>query len=99
MNTNRISDKVFRELNSLDDLIIKMGTTKEGHKVNGIGEPNEFKQRLEMFRKFLKTKLPEFTEEELLKIDMYFFNLRDIYEWHNVHNLFTALEYEHRINK
>ena len=92
----RISDSVFSELKSLDDLIVLMGTTKDGYKISGVGEPHEFKSRLDWFKEYLKIELPEFSEEELLKFDKYFYKLRKMYEWHDLHHFLSAIEYELR---
>lgn len=61
----RISESVFSDLKSLDDLITKMGTTKDGYKIIDVGEPDVFKSRLKHFKEFLKREFPEFTEEEV----------------------------------
>jgi len=94
----RISENVFNELKSLDDLIEKMGTTKDGYKISGVGEPNDFKNRLKYYKKHLKTELPEFSIEELLKIDRYFHKLKKMYDWYGSDYMLTAIEYEVRHN-
>lgn len=95
----RISEKIFNNLQSLDDLITKMGTTKDGYKISGVGEVDDFKSRMVSFKDFLKKELPEFTEEEILKFDKYFQKFRKIYEWHSVEYFLTAMEYEIKNNK
>lgn len=92
----RINDAAFNNLTSLDDLIIKMGTTKDGQKVHGFGDPDSFKQRLSHFREYLKRELPEFSEEEILRIDLHFHKIKKIYEWYGSMDLLVALEYENR---
>ena len=94
----RISESVFSDLKSLDDLIIKMGTTKDGYKISGVGEPNDFKSRLVYFKEYLKKELPEFTEEDILKFDKHFQKFRNIYEWYGAEYFLTAMEYEVRNN-
>ena len=94
----RISEKVFNELKSLDDLIEKMGTTKDGYKISGVGEPNDFKNRLEYYKQHLKTELPDFSIEELLKIDRHFQKLKKMYDWYGSDYMLTAIEYEVRHN-
>ena len=94
----RISEKVFNELKSLDDLIEKMGTTKDGYKISGVGEPNDFKNRLEDYKQHLKTELPDFSIEELLKIDRHFQKLKKMYDWYGSDYMLTAIEYEVRHN-
>lgn len=94
----RISESVFNDLKSLDDLITKMGTTKDGYKIIGVGEPDDFKSRLKYFKEFLKKELPEFTEEDILKFDKHFQKFRKIYEWYGVEYFLTAMEYEVRNN-
>lgn len=94
----RISESVFTNLKSLDDLITKMGTTKDGYKISGVGEPDDFKLRMNSFKEFLKMELPEFTEEEILKFDKHFHKFRKIYEWYGAEYLLTAMEYEARNN-
>lgn len=92
----RISEILFGELESLDDLITKMGTTKDGFKISGVDEPHIFKQRLESFREFLKTEFPEFTEEDILMFDKYFHKFKMIYEWTSAQYFLAAMEYESR---
>jgi hypothetical protein len=94
----RISESVFSNLKSLDDLITKMGTTKDGYKISGVGEPDDFKSRMKYFKEFLKRELPEFTEEEVLKLDKNFQKFRKIYEWYGAEYFLTAMEYEARNN-
>jgi len=94
----RISESVFSDLKSLDDLINKMGTTKDGYKINGVGEPDDFKSRFKYFKEFLKRELPEFTEEDILKFDKHFQKFRKIYEWCGAEYFLTAMEYEARNN-
>ena len=94
----RISEKVFNELKSLDDLIEKIGTTKDGYKISGVGEPDDFKNRLEYYKQHLKTELPEFSIEELLKIDRHFQKLKKMYDWYGSDYMLTAIEYEVRHN-
>lgn len=94
----RISESVFSDLKSLDDLITKMGTTKDGHKISGVGEPEDFKSRLKYFKEFLKKELPEFTEKDILKFDKHFQKFKKIYGWHGVDYFLTAMEYEARNN-
>jgi hypothetical protein len=94
----RISESVFSDLKSLDDLITKMGTTKDGYKISGVGEPDDFKSRLKYFKEFLKKELPEFSEEEVLKFDKHFQKFRKIYEWYGAEYFLNAMEYEVRNN-
>jgi len=94
----RISESVFCDLKSLDDLITKMGTTKDGYKISGVGEPDGFKSRLKSFKEFLKKELPEFTEEDILKFDKHFQKFRKIYEWDGAGYFLNAMEYEARNN-
>lgn len=94
----RISESVFSGLKSLDDLITKMGTTKDGYKNIGVGEPDDFKSRLRYFKEFLKKELPEFTEEDILKFDKHFQKFRKIYGWYGAEYFLTAMEYEVRNN-
>src|SRR5574343_567539 len=92
----RISDELYNQLASLDDLIIKMGTTSDNEKLSDVGEPYEFKIKLEQYKDFLKTELSEFSIEEILKIDKYFNKLNLIYSWYNSFLYLKAIEYEHR---
>lgn len=94
----RISESVFSDLKSLDDLIVKMGTTKDGYKISDVGEPDDFKSRMKYFKEFLKRELPEFTEEDILKFDKHFQKFRKIYEWRGAEYFLTAMEYEARNN-
>ena len=94
----RISESVFSDLKSLDDLITKMGTTKDGYKISGVGEPDYFKLQLKYFKDFLKRELPEFTKEDILKFDKHFQKFVKIYEWYGAEYFLTAMEYEARNN-
>lgn len=94
----RISESVFSDLKSLDDLITKMGTTKDGYKISGVGELDDFKSRMKYFKEFLKKELPEFSDEDILKFDKHFQKFRKIYEWYSVEYFLTAMEYEVRNN-
>lgn len=94
----RISESVFSDLKSLDDLITKMGTTKDGCKNIGVGEPDDFKSRLRYFKEFLKKELPDFTEEDILKFDKHFQKFRKIYNWNGCEYFLVAIEYESRNN-
>lgn len=92
----RISEKVYRECETLDDLIMKMGRIRDGYVVSDVGDMNTFKSRLESFKEVIKEKLPEFTIEEILKFDEYFYELKSLYKWYGVNRLFAALEFEKR---
>ncbi len=92
----RISEKVFAELTSLDDLIEKMGTTIAALPIPSVGSPSQFKERLEMFKWQLQEKLPDFTLEEILKFDKHYYKLVDIYAWYGAEHLLAAIEYEVR---
>lgn len=92
----RISDKVFNDLKSLDDLIIKMGTTKDGYKLSEVGSPSEFKLRFKHFKEHLKKEIPELTEEEILKFDKYYHKFKSVFVWHGAQYFLAALEYELR---
>ena len=84
---DRLPKNVSDNLKSLDDLVKLFPEIKDVDK---------FKLRFEYFKDFLKTELPELTEEEILKFDKYFYDFQKIYEWYNIENLLTALEYELR---
>lgn len=94
----RISESVFSDLKSLDDLITKMRTKKGEYKINDVGEPDDFKTRLIHFKGFLKKELPEFSNEDILKFDKHFQKFRKIYEWRGAEYFLTAIEYEIRNN-
>lgn len=94
----RISESVFNDFKSLDDLITKMGTTKDGYKISGVGEPDDFKARFKYFKEFLKKELPEFSVEDILKFDKHFQKFRKIYEWYGAEYFLNAMEYEARTN-
>ena len=94
----RISESVFGDLKSLDDLITKMSTTKDGYEICCIGEPDDFKLRFRYFKEFLKKEIPELTEKEILKFDKHFQKFKRIYEWYGVEYFLTAMEYEVRNN-
>lgn len=96
----RISEKNYSDLKSLDDLITKMGTTKEGFKIKEVGDPDDFKRRFKYFKEFLKKELPELSEEDILKFDNHFHKFRKIYEeWKGVDYFLTAMEYEVRASE
>jgi hypothetical protein len=75
------------------DILIE---TKDGRKINIVGDIDTFKSTLESFKEYLGKELPDFSNEEILKFDMQFHKLKKIYEWHNVHYLLAALEFELR---
>jgi uncharacterized protein (DUF433 family) len=83
----RISEDVFKTLNSLDDLIEIIELRKSGC---------NFKEILKNYKEYLNKDLPQFTMEELLKIDKYYSELRKMYDWYDSYDLLTAIEYEVR---
>lgn len=92
----RISESVFSDLKSLDNLITKISTTRNGLKNISVGDPDDFKSRFKHFKEFLKEELPEFTEEDILKFDKHFPKFKKIYEWYGAEYFLTAMEYEAR---
>lgn len=83
----RISEDVFKTLNSLDDLIEIIERRKSG---------SNFKEILTNYKEYLNKDLSQFTMEELLKIDKYYSELRKMYDWYDSYDLLTAIEYEVR---
>jgi len=85
----RISESAFNELKSLDDLIEKIGKN----------EVIYFKKRMSHYKEYLKTEIPEFTIEELLKIDMHYQKIKKMYDFADAHDFLVGIEYELRKNK
>jgi hypothetical protein len=81
----RIADNVLEEINSVEELMAKMGE-----------DPEQFYNRLWMFKDWLEKVFPELTIEEVLKFDSLYQKLKAIYAWNDVHKLLTALEFEIR---
>jgi len=93
-----ISDKIFNEITSLENLVDIMGTDSEGRKYAAIGETKSFLSRYKTFKEILETDLSEFTFDEILKMDEYFHKFKDvIYNLNSYEELLTCLEYEQRI--
>ena len=91
----RISDKVFEETKSLEDLVQLMAYDKDGRNYYDIGEPKQFLARYKMFKEMIQRDLPEFTFEEILRFDEYFHKFKDaVYAWHGSDRMLTCLEYE-----
>ena len=93
----RISDKIFEETKSLEDLVQLMAYDKDGCSNAEIGNPTHFLNRYQMYKEKLKKDLPEFTFEEILKFSKYFHELKDsIFCWGSFDSYLTCLEYEER---
>ena len=97
----RISDKVYKEIKSLDDLIDRMrflGTTESGERIvlSGMQDAKDFKHSLEFFRESMKEDLPAFTDLDILKFHKYQYALRGFFEWANADKMLTCIEYELR---
>lgn len=93
----RISDKVFQETKTLEDLVNLMAYTKDGRMYADVGEPKHFILRYQMFKEMLEKELPEFTIEEILKFDEHFYKFKEIvYSWYGSDKMLTCLEYEER---
>ena len=89
--SNRISDKVFNQLESLDDLIDKLSLTPSEREV--------FKLRFESYKKHLAEEAPMFTIDELLRIDANMSAVKSMYDHHLSNEFLIALEFEQRKNK
>lgn len=93
----RISDNVFNKLESLEDLVYKMGHDKDGRMMADVGEASDFIPRYKHFKEYLKEKLPELTFEEILRMDELYHRYKDaVYAWHGHDRMLTCLEYEER---
>lgn len=90
----RISQKVFNECNSLEDLVNKMNSLVDGTKINRVGEYRDFKNRLQGFKETINKLFPELTFEDILFIDNYYMKMKELYNWYNSEDLLTALEFE-----
>lgn len=84
---SRIPDSVLTNLNSLDDLISKMG-------YNDDSSIKEFKSRLIVFKEFLFKNFKDLSFEEILLFDKYFSQLKELYTWKEHKNFLTAIEYK-----
>jgi len=93
-----ISDKVFNEITSLENLVDRMGTDSNGNKYAAIGETKSFIYRYQMYKNVLERDLPEFTFDEILKFNEFHHKFRDVvYQGNSYHEFLTCLEYEQRI--
>lgn len=92
----RISDEVFEKLNSLDDLINLMRYDRNGRECHGVGDAESFKYRLDFYKKRIKDELPDFTIDEILKINENFNKLSELFHFSGSENMLAALEYEQR---
>ena len=90
----RISQKVFDECNSLEDLVNKMNSLVDGTKINRVGEYRDFKNRLQGFKETINKLFPGLTFEDILFIDNYYMKMKVLYNWYNSEDLLTALEFE-----
>lgn len=78
----RISEKVFNETKTLEELLAKMKVKQD------------FKYRLRQYKDFIKEELPEFTIEEILKIDEHYSQIKKIYNWSFSAECLAALTFE-----
>ena len=93
----RISQKVFDECNTIEDLVNKMNTTTDGNKINRMG--SDFNYRLDVFKEYLNTILPELTLEQILFIDEYSIKIKEIYNWYGIQDLLSLIEFQLEKNK
>ena len=82
---------------NLDDYIKSCNTTTDSESIKVLN-PTAFKTQLEYFKQMLERDLPEFTLEEILKYDKFSYQLKKIYDWHNVEYLLTAIKLEDETN-
>jgi hypothetical protein len=97
----RISDKAYKKITSLDDLIDKLryktsSRTDETLVLAGMQDAERFKARLEVFKKEINNSFPELTYEDVLKFTKYFYFLCELLEWTNAEEMLTCIEYELR---
>ena len=97
----RISDKAYKEIKSMDDLIDKLryktsSVTDKSLLLGGMQDAERFKLRLEAFKKEINKSLPELTYEYVLKFTKYFYFLCELLEWTNAEEMLTCFEYELR---
>ena len=90
----RISQKVFDECNSLEDLVNKMNSLVDGTKINRVGEYKDFKKRFDFFKETVNKIFPELSLEDVLFIDKHYMEMRALYSWYNYDDLLAALEFE-----
>lgn len=88
---DRIGESVFKEVNSLDELIEKMSKTTSGQMISDV---TSFKYRYGAFKRMLSKDYPQLTNEEILLLDKHFHDLRNIYEWVGSEYFFAMMEYE-----
>jgi hypothetical protein len=80
---SRISDKILNNTESLEQFFKLFNN--ENLSDNYI-----------YFKEYLNKELPEFSHDEILKFDFFFTKLKEIYEWHNIHEFMAAMEFEER---
>lgn len=93
---NRIPIEILNSCETLEELFRLLYSNTSDF--SEIGDLKNFEKRLQYFKEFLKTELPEFTTEEILKIDKAFHSLKKMYNWYGTFSLFVALEFEQRKN-
>lgn len=86
----RISDEVFEKTKTVNALTWLMCTDKNR---------DGFLDRCNKFREELKANFPEFTEEELLKIDIARPRLKSMYQCIEHYQFFAVIEFELRKQK
>jgi hypothetical protein len=93
----RISQEVFNSCNTIEDLVERMNTTIDGHKINRMD--SNFKSRLDSFKEYLNKSFPELTLEQILFLDEYSYKIKEIYNWNGINDLLTLVEFELEKNK
>lgn len=92
IKNNNMENK-FEGISSLDELIETIGVAEDGSRFAAVGNPDEFKKRLEMFTKMLEEEFPDFTIEEIIKIHKNFSIFKAIHKWCGVDYLMDAIEF------
>ena len=93
----RISQKVFDECNSLEDLVNKMNTLVDGTKINRVGEYRDFKSRLDFLKENINKIFSELYVEDILFIDNYDFIMEEaLKESNDLMDMYLNLNNEYR---
>lgn len=88
-----ISDKIFNETNSLEELENKMNSFKDGKRITD-SSTEEVLERYEAFKEELHKRIPQFDDITLIEIFGNMDTLMAMYEWKEFYNFMALLEFE-----
>jgi hypothetical protein len=80
---SRISDKILNNTESLEELF-------------GLFNNDNLLDNYNYFKEYLSKELPHLTHDDILKFDYFFSKIKEIYEWHNIHEFMAGIEFEER---